>query len=46
MDTEGVIKIVRINGMSILSGLNLEKMAGFFPQGQSKLSIVIMRGLY
>ena len=38
MDTEGAIESPHINGVSVLSGLNLEKINGrsIFPQGQSK----------
>ena len=39
MGTKGAIESVHINWMSILSSLNLER--AFFPQGQSKVSIVI-----
>ena len=39
---EGGIEIVRINGVSVLSGLNLEKnVRAFFPQGQTKLSLIM-----
>ena len=39
-DTKGVIESVRINWVSILSGLKIEKFVrAFFSQGQSKLSI-------
>ena len=42
MDTEEAIESVHINGVPTLSGLNLEKiLSSFFPQGQSKLSVVI-----
>ena len=38
MDIEGAIESFRIKGMSVLSGLNLEKIIRtFFPLGQSKL---------
>ena len=37
MDTEGPIESVHINGVSVLSRLNVEN----FPQGQSKLSVVM-----
>ena len=38
MDTEGAIESPHINGVSVLNGLNLEKINGrsIFPQGQSK----------
>ena len=39
MDTKGAMESVDINGMSVLSSLNLER--ALFPQGQSKVSIVI-----
>ena len=41
MDTEGAIESPHINGVSVLSGLNLEKSNGrsIFPQGQSKSSV-------
>ena len=37
-DREGAIESVRINGVSVLSGLNLEKTGGlsFRPQGQNQ----------
>ena len=35
-DTEGVKESVRINGLSVLSGLNLEKMKGLsFPRDKA-----------
>ena len=38
-DTGGGMKSVHINGISVLSGLNLGKtIRAFFPQGQGKLS--------
>ena len=40
MGTERAIESVHINGMSVLSSLNLER--AFFPQGQSKLSLIII----
>ena len=39
MDTKRAMESVDINGMSELSSLNLER--ALFPQGQSKVSIVI-----
>ena len=40
-DTERVIESVRINGVSVLSGLNFKKnVRAFYPQGQSKLSVL------
>ena len=39
MDTKGAMESVDINGMSVLSSLNLER--ALFPQGQSEVSIVI-----
>ena len=40
MDTKGAMESVDVNGMSVLSSsLNLERAV--FPQGQSKVSIVI-----
>ena len=42
-DTEGAIESVHINGVSLLSGLNLKKNARtFLPQRQSKLSVIMM----
>ena len=42
MNTDRAIQSVCVNGTFILSGLNLEKILGiFFPQGQSKLSIIM-----
>ena len=43
MGTKGAIESVHINGMSVLSSLNLER--AFFPPGQSKVSVII-RFLY
>ena len=43
MGTKGAIESVHINGMCVLSSLNLEK--AFFPPGQSKVSVII-RFLY
>ena len=40
---KGAIESVRINGMSRLNSFNLE--GAFFPQGQSKVSVII-RFLY
>ena len=40
MDTEGTIESVRINKVFVLSGLELKKVRAFFPQGQSKLSVI------
>ena len=39
-DTEGVIESVRINKVSVLSGLVRENVGAIFPQGQSKLSVI------
>ena len=40
-DTQGAIESGLINGVSVLSGFNLEKnVRAFFPQGQSKLSVI------
>ena len=40
MDTEGAIEGVRIKGMSVLTGLKLEKIIRtFFPLGESKLRV-------
>ena len=42
-DTEGAIESVHINGVSLLSGLNLKKnVRTFLPQRQSKLSVIMM----
>ena len=39
--TEGTIESVHIDGVSVLIGLNLEKMQGvFFSQGHGKLSVI------
>ena len=43
MGTKGAIESVHIDGMSVLSSLNLER--AFFPPGQSKVSVII-RFLY
>ena len=40
MDTKEAIESVGIKGMSVLSGLNLEKIIRtFFPLGESKLRV-------
>ena len=43
MGTKGAIEIVHINGMSVLSRLNLER--AFYPLEQSKVSVIV-RFLY
>ena len=43
MGTKGTVESVHINGMSVLSTLNLER--AFFPPRQSKVSVII-RFLY
>ena len=46
MDTEGTIESVRINGLSVLSGLNLEKMCGLsFPGDRKAVQVSVKRGL-
>ena len=44
-DTEGVIHVenVHVNGLSIMSRWDLQKMGSLFPQRQSKLSLVTTR---
>ena len=37
----GGIESVLINGVSVLGGLNLDKVIAFFPQRQSKLSVIM-----
>ena len=44
-DTEGVIENVRINGAVSIKRVEFrENERAFFPQGQSKLSIIVYRG--
>ena len=42
-DSEGVIHVVKVhvNGVSIMSRLDLQKIGGLFPLRQSKLSVVM-----